>query len=239
MGTGLAAYQQPDYVTCIDLGGSGAIFTRGWERPVLFTGAVAKRLKEQVNRYDIYPPVASAQGSPVRRSGAGARRHAAAVGLGAPAVPDRASRAAPGRAAGPSPRGVRAVARLDRIAGSHEPSPPDPRPAQRGSRRSTRWPTPPTGRSSGSPGSPRTSTSRSSRRRWTRPPPPLTRTRRARRWRLLWRPTAVTCFRTPGTTGSSVRATGCEAEPSPPSRLLPACSTRRTRIRPLAVTGTG
>ncbi|MDQ3898042.1 MAG: hypothetical protein M3326_12525, partial [Actinomycetota bacterium] len=50
-------YHQPDYVTCLDLGAAGALFTRGWDRAVLYTGATAKRLKEQINRRDIYPPL--------------------------------------------------------------------------------------------------------------------------------------------------------------------------------------
>src|SRR6266566_7912576 len=32
-------YVQPPYVTCLDLGRSGAVFTRGWERTVELTGA--------------------------------------------------------------------------------------------------------------------------------------------------------------------------------------------------------
>lgn len=47
LGGRLLAYEQRDYVTCLDLGAAGAVFTRGWERHVLYTGATAKRLKEQ------------------------------------------------------------------------------------------------------------------------------------------------------------------------------------------------
>ncbi|MYN08576.1 FAD-dependent oxidoreductase ['Massilia aquatica' Lu et al. 2020] len=32
-------YQQPFYVTCLDLGGAGAVYTEGWHREVKLTGA--------------------------------------------------------------------------------------------------------------------------------------------------------------------------------------------------------
>lgn len=57
LGGPLLSYDQSDYVTCLDLGAAGAVFTRGWDRHVLFTGATAKRLKEQINRQDIVPPL--------------------------------------------------------------------------------------------------------------------------------------------------------------------------------------
>jgi NADH:ubiquinone reductase (H+-translocating) len=57
VGGDMLPYRQPDYVTCLDLGAAGALFTRGWDRAMLFTGAVGKRLKEQINRFDIYPPL--------------------------------------------------------------------------------------------------------------------------------------------------------------------------------------
>ena len=57
VGGDMLPYRQPDYVTCLDLGAAGALLTRGWDRAVLFTGAVGKRLKEEINRRDIYPPL--------------------------------------------------------------------------------------------------------------------------------------------------------------------------------------
>ena len=60
-GGDMLPYRQPDYVTCLDLGSAGALFTRGWDRAVLFTGAVGKRLKEQINRRDIYPPLSASR----------------------------------------------------------------------------------------------------------------------------------------------------------------------------------
>lgn len=50
-------YHQPDYVTCLDLGSSGALFTEGWERQVRHTGADAKKLKREINTQWIYPPL--------------------------------------------------------------------------------------------------------------------------------------------------------------------------------------
>jgi NADH dehydrogenase len=44
------------YVTCIDLGPAGALYTQGWDRTVVATGADAKIIKETINRVRIYPP---------------------------------------------------------------------------------------------------------------------------------------------------------------------------------------
>ncbi|MGE8360396.1 NAD(P)/FAD-dependent oxidoreductase [Pseudomonas sp.] len=49
-------YSQPKYVTCLDLGAWGAVFTEGWERKVVLTKAEAKELKIQINTQWIYPP---------------------------------------------------------------------------------------------------------------------------------------------------------------------------------------
>jgi NADH dehydrogenase len=47
----------PDpYVTCLDLGPAGAVFTTGWERRVQSTGETAKARKRAVNQEWIYPP---------------------------------------------------------------------------------------------------------------------------------------------------------------------------------------
>lgn len=50
-------YSQPNYVTCIDLGAWGAVYTEGWERQVKLTGSDAKKLKRHINEERIYPPV--------------------------------------------------------------------------------------------------------------------------------------------------------------------------------------
>ncbi|MBN3728958.1 NAD(P)/FAD-dependent oxidoreductase [Burkholderia sp. Ac-20379] len=49
-------YSQPKYVTCLDLGPWGAVYTEGWDRVVKMEGAQAKALKTQINSEWIYPP---------------------------------------------------------------------------------------------------------------------------------------------------------------------------------------
>ncbi|MFF7107806.1 NAD(P)/FAD-dependent oxidoreductase [Pseudomonas sichuanensis] len=53
-------YSQPKYVTCLDLGAWGAVYTEGWERTVSppTDKAEAKVLKHQINSIWIYPPAA-------------------------------------------------------------------------------------------------------------------------------------------------------------------------------------
>jgi NADH dehydrogenase len=48
------------YVTCLDLGRAGAIFTRGWDRKVMASGAEAKEIKRRINQR-IHPPVDDAR----------------------------------------------------------------------------------------------------------------------------------------------------------------------------------
>ncbi|MDF0515637.1 FAD-dependent oxidoreductase [Bradyrhizobium yuanmingense] len=45
------------YVTVLDLGGWGALYTEGWNREVRATGAAAKATKQTINRRRIYPPL--------------------------------------------------------------------------------------------------------------------------------------------------------------------------------------
>jgi NADH dehydrogenase len=49
-------YHQEAYVTCLDLGEAGAIFTRGWDRKLEMVGAEAKKTKQEINTVWIYPP---------------------------------------------------------------------------------------------------------------------------------------------------------------------------------------
>ena len=49
-------YTQPRYVTCLDLGRSGAVITQGWERRVEKTGSEGKAVKRLINTKIIYPP---------------------------------------------------------------------------------------------------------------------------------------------------------------------------------------
>ncbi|RIK36244.1 MAG: FAD-dependent oxidoreductase [Chloroflexi bacterium] len=68
LGLPLLTYRQPDYVTCLDLGRSGAVFTRGWERVVTETGAAAKARKRRINTEVIYPPRAASRAELLERA---------------------------------------------------------------------------------------------------------------------------------------------------------------------------
>ncbi|MBR0641720.1 NAD(P)/FAD-dependent oxidoreductase [Plastoroseomonas hellenica] len=56
LGVATTPYHQKAYVTCLDLGAAGAVFTRGWDRKVELVGAEAKKLKHEINTVWIYPP---------------------------------------------------------------------------------------------------------------------------------------------------------------------------------------
>jgi NADH dehydrogenase len=58
LGVPTKPYHQKAYVTCLDLGKAGALFTRGWERKVEMVGEVAKKTKREINTVWIYPPKA-------------------------------------------------------------------------------------------------------------------------------------------------------------------------------------
>jgi NADH:ubiquinone reductase (H+-translocating) len=58
LGVPTKPYHQKGYVTCLDLGEAGALFTRGWEREVAMVGDVAKKTKQEINTVWIYPPKA-------------------------------------------------------------------------------------------------------------------------------------------------------------------------------------
>lgn len=49
-------YSQPQYGTCLALGGYGAVVTQGWDREVVYTGQQAKFVKTWINTVLIYPP---------------------------------------------------------------------------------------------------------------------------------------------------------------------------------------
>ncbi|HHK0529016.1 TPA: NAD(P)/FAD-dependent oxidoreductase [Pseudomonas aeruginosa] len=51
-------YSQVKYVTCLDLGGWGAVFTEGWDRQVRFVREEGKKIKTEINGVWIYPPAA-------------------------------------------------------------------------------------------------------------------------------------------------------------------------------------
>ncbi|HGM6911867.1 TPA: NAD(P)/FAD-dependent oxidoreductase [Serratia marcescens] len=54
-------YSQPKYVTCLDLGPWGALYTEGWERQVRFTRQEGKKIKQEINTQWIYPPAADCE----------------------------------------------------------------------------------------------------------------------------------------------------------------------------------
>jgi len=58
LGVPAQPYHQKAYVTCLDLGEAGALFTRGWERKVEMVGDAAKKTKQEINTVWIYPPKA-------------------------------------------------------------------------------------------------------------------------------------------------------------------------------------
>ncbi|MGF6171629.1 MULTISPECIES: NAD(P)/FAD-dependent oxidoreductase [Pseudomonas fluorescens group] len=58
LGVAPTIYRQPKYVTCLDLGAWGAVYTEGWDRQLKLVKAEAKELKTQINTVWIYPPAA-------------------------------------------------------------------------------------------------------------------------------------------------------------------------------------
>jgi NADH dehydrogenase len=58
LGVRTKPYHQKAYVTCLDLGEAGALFTLGWERKVEMVGEVGKKTKQEINTVWIYPPKA-------------------------------------------------------------------------------------------------------------------------------------------------------------------------------------
>lgn len=58
VGLPMHPYSQPKYVTCLDLGTWGAVYTEGWDREVCMQRKEAKELKQAINTQWIYPPEA-------------------------------------------------------------------------------------------------------------------------------------------------------------------------------------
>jgi NADH:ubiquinone reductase (H+-translocating) len=61
VGLPLHAYSQPKYVTCLDLGAWGALYTEGWDRQICLTRQEGKNLKRDITTKWIYPPAADRQ----------------------------------------------------------------------------------------------------------------------------------------------------------------------------------
>jgi NADH dehydrogenase len=58
VGLPMHPYSQSKYVTCLDLGTWGAVYTEGWGREVCMERKEAKELKQTINTQWIYPPEA-------------------------------------------------------------------------------------------------------------------------------------------------------------------------------------
>src|SRR5262245_33769443 len=56
-GLHMLALQIPWYVTVLDLGAWGAVYTEGWDRHVVTKGEAAKKTKQVINCQRIYPPL--------------------------------------------------------------------------------------------------------------------------------------------------------------------------------------
>ncbi|MDV6270690.1 NAD(P)/FAD-dependent oxidoreductase [Rhodococcus globerulus] len=57
LGNPMLTLRIPWYVTVLDLGPAGAVYTEGWDRQVVATGAQAKATKNTINTQRIYPPL--------------------------------------------------------------------------------------------------------------------------------------------------------------------------------------
>jgi NADH:ubiquinone reductase (H+-translocating) len=57
LGEPMLALRIPWYVTVLDLGPAGAVYTEGWDRVVVSNGAQAKATKQTINTRRIYPPL--------------------------------------------------------------------------------------------------------------------------------------------------------------------------------------
>ena len=57
VGEPMLALRVPWYVTVLDLGPAGAVYTEGWDRRVVSRGAEAKATKHTINTQRIYPPL--------------------------------------------------------------------------------------------------------------------------------------------------------------------------------------
>jgi NADH dehydrogenase len=58
----MLALRIPWYVTVLDLGPAGAVYTEGWDRVVVCQGAEAKATKQTINTRRIYPPLTGNRG---------------------------------------------------------------------------------------------------------------------------------------------------------------------------------
>jgi NADH dehydrogenase len=59
LGLALRDFTPGPYVTCLDLRGAGGLFTRGWDRKVMASGAAGADIKRRINQF-IRPPAGDA-----------------------------------------------------------------------------------------------------------------------------------------------------------------------------------
>jgi len=57
LGMPMLPLQLAPYVTVVDLGPAGAVYTEGWNRSLVASGEAAKKTKQTINRQRIYPPL--------------------------------------------------------------------------------------------------------------------------------------------------------------------------------------
>ncbi len=57
LGESMLPFRIDWYVTVLDLGSWGAVYTEGWDRHVVLTGTGAKRVKRTINCQTIYLPL--------------------------------------------------------------------------------------------------------------------------------------------------------------------------------------
>jgi NADH dehydrogenase len=57
LGEPMLSLRIPWYVTVLDLGPAGAVYTEGWDRHVVASGDEAKATKRTINAERIYPPL--------------------------------------------------------------------------------------------------------------------------------------------------------------------------------------
>jgi NADH dehydrogenase len=57
LGAPMLSLRIPWYVTVLDLGPAGAVYTEGWDRGVVSSGVAAKATKRMINGERIYPPL--------------------------------------------------------------------------------------------------------------------------------------------------------------------------------------
>jgi hypothetical protein len=117
----LHPYSQPKYVTCVDLGPWGALYTEGWDRQVQFVREEAKKIKQEINTVWIYPPVAEGATPIIQSTGSKKSSKVFRGGLTEKATPENSG---PAPAMTPAERFVPSASGLLRRESSRQLKPP-------------------------------------------------------------------------------------------------------------------